>query len=239
MENPTPPPFPPPPPSPFQAPVRKKGLHPAAWAGIGCGGLVIVAVVLAVIGGGKLVKDAMAKLKEHPAKDAAEAVLREYPDLDKSGTNPEAGTVMLSSKANDEVVTTTYDDIAHGRTLMKDASGVEVKVFQGDLAKLPAWVPRYPGATGETSLLHKDEPVRIHGIIVADTTDSLSAVETFLSGEAGKLFSMSASSRSSMDMNGARSLKLGYSGGKKKLEFHVYGAKGAPLTVVTVYGEEK
>ena len=237
MENPTPPSFPPPP--PFQAPVKKKGLHPAAWAGIGCGGLVLVAVVVVVIGAGKLFKGAMAKLKEHPAKEAAESVLREYPDLDKSGVDPEAGTVVLSSKANDETVATTYQEIAQGKVLMKDAAGAMVPVFQGDLAKLPAWVPRYPGATGETSLAHKDEPDRIHGIIVAETTDDLAAVETFFSGAAGKLFSISSSSRSSMDMNGARSLNLSYGGGKRKLEFHAFGAKGAPLTVVTVYGEEK
>jgi hypothetical protein len=235
MENPSPPPFPPPsPPS-----VQRKGLPPLAWAGIGCGGIVILSVVIFALGAAKLIKGTMAKLKEHPAKEAAEAVLQEYPDLDKSGTNPEAGTVALSSKANDETVATSYDDIAHGRTLMKDAAGAMVPVFQGDSAKLPAWVPRYPGATGETSLLHKDEPGRIHGIIVADTTDDVAAVEKFFDAEAGKLFSISSSSRSSSDLNGARKLDLSYAGGKRKLRFHVYGGKGAPLTVVTIYGEEK
>lgn len=236
MNDTSPPPFPQPPP-------QRKGLHPLAWAGIGCGGLTIIGIVLFVIGAmkaGKSIAEGIAKaFNEHPAKETVERVFKDYPAYEKTAENPEAGTFTLRVRAGGEEVPATYDDWLHGKVMIKDASGATVPAVQGDLTKVPTWVPRYPGATGEVSLLHQDSPTRIHGILVADTTDTKEAIAAHFDAEASKLFSVVSSSKGSSDINGKRSVDLSFSGGKKKFEIQAYGMPGAPMTVVTIYTEEK
>jgi hypothetical protein len=234
MESMSPPPFPP--------PVKKKGLSPLAWTGIGCGGLTILGVMLAAMGAMKLVdfaKEGLKSLNDHPAKAAATEILNAFPNVEKSNEKKESGTLRLHLNSGGDPVDTSYDDIVHGRVEIPDTSGTPVRIFQGDLAKVPSWVPRYPGATGETSVLHKDLPDRIHGMIVADSTDNSDAIDQFYEKEADKLFSIRSTARGSADINGNRTLYASYASGKRKLEIRAYGPKGAPMTILTIYTEEK
>jgi len=226
----------PPPIHPFP---EKKGLPPLAWAGIGCAGILAIGVILMSLLVTRCGMSIAKSLKEHPAREAAAAVAGEYPELEIASENTETGAVTLRLKSSGSEAVTTYDDIAHGRVSFLDSSGNPASVFKGDLPKLPAWVPRYPSASGESSLLHQDLPARVHGITIADTTDALGDVEQFFETEASKLSSSMASSRSSSDINGARKLRLGFEGGKKTLEILAYGTSGSPLTIVTIYTEEK
>jgi hypothetical protein len=151
-----------------------------------------------------------------------------------------AGTFTLRVKSSGkEVPGTTYADWLHGKVMIEDATGASVPALQGDLSKIPAWVPRYPGATGEVSLLQQDSPTRIHGIFVADTTDSKEAISSFFHSESEKIPGLTISGNSNADLNGKRSLKMSFSGGKYRLEIHAYGMPGGPMTVVTIYTEEK
>jgi hypothetical protein len=237
MANDIPPPFPPP------VQPQKKGLPPLAWAGIGCGGLAIIAGVLCVIGlikAGKSIAESVSKaVNEHPAKEAVATVFKDSPSFEKTAENPDVGTFTLRVKAGGEEVPTTYDDWLHGKVMIKDASGAAVPALQGDLSKIPAWVPRYPGATGEVSLLHQESPTQIHGILVADTTDSKEAIEVFFEAQSKKLFGFTSSSKSFSEINGKRRVDLSFSGGKQKFEIQAYGMPGAPMTMVTIYTEEK
>ena len=228
-----------PPPPPFPLKPAKKGLPPLAWFGIGCGGLVLIAVALFAFFAAKIGMNVAKHLKDHPGKEAAEAVVAEYPDFEKVTENAERGEITLRAKPSGRQITTTYDDVAHGRVTIDDPAGNPVPLFHGDLTKVPAWVPRYPGATGEASLLHRDLPDRIHGIIVADSTDTIDAAERYFEAEAAKLFPISSTSRSSSDLNGMKQLRLSYSSGKRRLEVNAYAVPGSPLTVQTIYAEEK
>jgi hypothetical protein len=230
MESMSPPPFPPP------VQPQKKGLPPLAWAGIGCGGIALLVLVGIAIAAMKLGKSVMKSLNEHPAKEAVEAVLKEYPAIKRENENSETGTITLRGF---EAIPTDYDQLLHGKVRFSDPMGTTVPAFSGRIDDVPAWVPRYPGATGEISLLHQETPTRIHGILVADTTDRKEAISSFFEAEAGKLSGVSASGSSNTDFNGRRSLNMSFSGGKYRLEIHAYGMPGGPMTVVTVYTEEK
>lgn len=226
-------------PPPFPGNAPKKGLPPLAWFGIGCGGLIAVAVVIFGFLAVKIGTNVAKHLKEHPGNEAAEAVVAEYPDFEKIAENAERGEMTLRMKPSSRLITATYDDVTHGRVTIDDPAGNPVLLFQGDLAKVPAWVPRYPGATGETSVLHRDLPAQVHGIIVADSTDTIAAVEKYFDAEAAKLFTITSSSHSSSDLNGMRRLRWSHSGGKRKLEINAYSLPGSPLTIQTIYTEEK
>lgn len=178
------------------------------------------------------------KFGEHPGKAAAEAVITANPDLEKTTENAEAGEVTLRLKSSGESIFTKYDDLVFGLTMAKDAAGNPVPLFKGDLTKVPAWVPRYPAASGETSILHQDLPDRITGILAATTTDSTDDVSKFFEAEASKL-SLNSKMQGSADFNGAKSIHLRYSGGKRELIVHGYGFPGSPLTIQTIYRETK
>lgn len=236
MANSPPPPYPPPP----GLQQQKKGLPPLAWAGIGCGGIALLVLVGIALAAMKIGKSVMKSFNEHPAKEAVEAVFKDYPDLQKTFENPEAGDFTLRIKSSSkEFPGASYDAWVHGKVMIEDASGAPVPALQGDLSKVPAWVPRYPGATGEVSLLHQESPTRIHGILVADTNDTKEAISSFFEAESGKLSGVTASGSSNTDFNGRRALNMSFSGGKYRLEIHAYGMPGGPMTVVTIYTEEK
>lgn len=226
-------------PPPYPGPAPKKGLPPLAWVGIGCGGLILVVLVIAGIVGLTVGKSVMKKFKEHPALPMAEEVLAASPGITRLAEDREGGSITLSSDSTGEQVKTHYDEIIHGKVTLPDASGTPVPLFQGDLTKVPAWVPRYPKATGTISLAHQDLSTRVHGIFVEETTDSVSDVETFSDAEAAKLFSFSSTSRSTSTINGLRKLRLSYASGKRKFEILAHGKSGSPTTVMTVYTEEK
>jgi hypothetical protein len=226
-------------PPPYPAAPPKKGLPPLAWAGIGCGGLILIALVAVAIFAVSVGKSVMKNFKEHPALPMVEAVLAAHPELDKPAYDEINGTITLVAKDTGKEVKTRFEDIVHGKVMIEDASGTPVPLFRGDLTKVPAWVPRYPASTGVASLVHQDLPDKIHGILVMETTDSIADVEKFFETEAGKLFTSSATSRSSVEINGVQRSKLSYAGGKKRIEILAYGKSGSLLTIMTLYTEEK
>ena len=226
-------------PPPFPVAPPKKGLPPFAWVGIGCGGVIVLILLIAGIVGLTVGKSVLSKFKQHPALPMVEEVLQTHPEIGRLAENQEAGTVILAPNGSPDQVKTTYDEIVRGKVVMPDPSGTPVPLFQGDLTKVPAWVPRYPGASGITSLVHEDLPDKIHGIMVMEIADTMDDVEKFADTEAAKLFSSSSTSRSNYDLNGTRRARFSYAGGKKELTFLAYGKSGSPLTVMVVYTERK
>jgi hypothetical protein len=176
-------------------------------------------------------------LDEHPAKTAAEAVIATDSDLFKTSENPKAGEITLRKQSSGEPISTTYEDLVFGRTTVSDGPGNSAPLFRGDLTKVPAWVPRYPGVSGETSVVHLDLPDRT-GILAATTTDTAEDVEKFFEAEASKL-SLSNSLSTRTDFNGNKSIRLHYEGGKRELIVNTYNKSGSPVTVQTIYTEKK
>lgn len=226
-------------PPPYPAMPPKKGLPPAAWVGIGCGSMILIIVLISGITALTVGRSAMKKFKDHPALPMVDAVLSAHPEVARLAEDKQAGSVTLAPPAKAAEVKASYEEIVHGKVTAPDRTGIRVPLFQGDLTKVPAWVPRYPAATGVVSLAHQDLPDKIHGILVMETTDSAADVEKFFNTEAGKLFSASATSSNSFDFNGVRRAKFSYAGGKRKIEILAYGKSGSPLTVMTIYTEEK
>lgn len=111
-----------PPVTPAALPV-KKGLPPLAWVGIGCGGLLLIGIIV-VIGLGLLGANKMKEMgvdfQKNPERAAAEMVVSMRPDLEKISTNEEAGTITVRNKDGKEM-TLTYKEISEGKDLNPDA----------------------------------------------------------------------------------------------------------------------
>ena len=155
-----------------QPAVAKQGMSPWAWVAIGCGVVVLVGVLIAVAAGLFLFKkgsEIAADFKDNPALAAARLVVKANPDLEEVEVDEKAGTITVRHRSSGEVVTVSFEDLKEGRlkfstdkgevTIESDEGSGALKVEGGtqeesfrlragaaDIAELPEWVPRYPGA---------------------------------------------------------------------------------------------
>jgi len=176
----------------------KKGLHPLAWVGIGCGVLLVLGLV-AVVGGGlfvaKKVSDAVEEADGNPVKFIAEKIVQANPDIDLVSSDDDAGTMTVRNKKTGEEVTLNWADIKEGKfsvttdegTTSFSASGdgsgkgsVTISTPDGETrlgaaagaASLPDWVPHYPGSNPE-SVYSSNANGKIAGSVGFKTADSL------------------------------------------------------------------
>lgn len=217
--------------------AEKKGLPVIAWVGIGCGGLILLAII-GMIAVGAMTYRLAKKVIDNPAKASAEFALKANKDLEKVSENDQSGEVTFRVKSTGEVMTLKYDDLVKGRFTVKDKEGKITQLGMGDVSKVPAWVPRYPGAADEASVMQSEDASQITGIMTFTNKDSATALENFFRNEAEKL-SLTSSSRSSMDIQGTQTLSLQYSGDKRELTVTAYNKSGDPVNVQVVYTEKK
>ncbi len=106
------------PPAASPAPVVvKKGLPPLAWVGIGCGGLILIGIILMLVAGvfiSKKAKELGVDFSKNPEKAAAELIVSMTPDLEKVSSDDVAGTITIRMKDGIEK-TLTYKDIQEGK----------------------------------------------------------------------------------------------------------------------------
>jgi hypothetical protein len=162
-----------------QAP-QKKGLHPLAWVGIGCGVMIVVVVAALVVGGyfvAQKAKSFAQDLEDNPGLTAARFIVKASPELEEVSVDEAAGTMTIRNTKTGELITVNFEDIEAGRFSwstgdeevtvdVSDAESGTVKVESSDgegfklttgaavSGDLPAWVPVYPGTepTGRGSM---------------------------------------------------------------------------------------
>jgi len=150
---------------------ERKGLHPLAWVGIGCGVILVIVVIAMLIGGfflARTVKNVAEDFEDNPGLATARLVVKASPELEEVETDEDAGTMTIRNKKTGELITVNFDDIKKGR-FSWTADGEEISVdvseaesgtikiessdgdgFQlttGDAVneEIPDWVPVYPG----------------------------------------------------------------------------------------------
>ncbi len=127
-----------PPPVPGSTPANQ-GMSPWAWVAIGCGGIVIVGIVMvmalgffAVKKGKEIVEEAtgtdsfsefVEDMKDNPAKALAETAIRTNPEFELVNTDDDAGTITFTNTKTGEEATLNFEDIAEGRFSMSTSEG--------------------------------------------------------------------------------------------------------------------
>ena len=153
-----------------QTPERK-GLHPLAWVGIGCGVLLVIVVAVTLVGGfflARTVKNVAEDFENNPGLAAAKIIVKASPELEEVDVDEDAGTMTIRNTKTGELITVNFDDIKEGRFSwtadgeeitvdISDADSGTVKVESSDgdgfalttgaavTDEIPDWVPIYPG----------------------------------------------------------------------------------------------
>lgn len=217
-------------------PPVKKGMPAIAWVGIGCGSLLLIAIIV----GGFLIKMGVDKVKEftdNPEKVAAEMMVSANPDMEMVSQNQEAGEMTIRMKDGKEM-TLSYGDLAEGNFSVTDAEGNTTRVGSADLSQVPAWVPIAPGLSDGVSMFHSEGGGQISGQFSGKSDQSLEQLQTFFESEVSSL-GLTTSSSNSMNMNGTAVLTLNFSGNGKSLTFAITEKPGSMTLVNTNYSDKK
>lgn len=181
----------------------KKGMGPLAWIAIGCGGLLIIGLVIFGVGAvwvGHKVKGAAEEFQKNPAMATARLTVKMNPDLELVKEDDKAGTLTVRDKKTGKVATFNLKEIKEGKfsftnekgettTVSGNAqSGVSVtgpsgksKFSMGSAAamkEVPDWVPVYANGKA-TSLFSSSSEGKVSGAFAVETSDSVDTVADY------------------------------------------------------------
>jgi hypothetical protein len=228
-----------PPVAPDAPAATKKGIPVLGWVGLGCGTMIVIAIVAMSLLAGWCKRSVgnLADFKDHPEKASAEMMVKMNPDLQKVAQDDAKGEMTIRTKDGQEM-TLSYKDVAGGKFMIRDAKGNSAQIGQADLSNVPAWVPRAPNIKTTTGSFQNKEEGKISGLYNATSTASAGALEEFFKTQADKL-KLTESSRTSMNVDGVENRILAYEGDGRTLNIVINGKPGEDVQINVAYEEEK
>ena len=148
-----------------QPPAKKSKVLVYVLAG--CGGLIVITLV-GVLAFVLFIRQKVGDVSGNPALAAARVVAALNPNVEVVSTDERAGKITLRDKQTGKTVTFDASDVQKGHISFEGDSGERVEIQgqgeggsgsvtvkgpdgsmqfgEGSLAKVPDWVPKYPGA---------------------------------------------------------------------------------------------
>lgn len=226
------PPMPPPPP-----PAVRKGIPALGWIGIGCGTLVVIAVIASAVLIGWCQRT-LGDFTGNPEKAAAEMIVRFHPDLTLVGSDDAKGEMTVRTSSGEEV-TVSYKEISEGRFSVRDAEGNLHRFGQMDLSSLPAWVPRPEEMEAAQSFFQTEDNQRLAGAYQSRSKGDLSLDEAeALFTRAAEAEGFASPDRSSTEANGLPMRTLVFRNDSRDLTI-VLSGEGGPVNAQISYSEKK
>jgi hypothetical protein len=253
-----------PPPPPAGATPKKKGLSPLAWVGIGCGGLLLLAIIAFVVAGAIGLSWLGGKAKEfedNPAMASAKLMVRMNPELELVEADDEAGTLTIRNKETGEVMTVGLDEIEEGRIRFESEDGEEItlgmeegeegegaftvrdesgntrmRIGAGGEEDIPSWVPRYEGAEAQGTM-YQQSGGEVSGGFSFETEDSPDEVLDYFA-EAFADAGLEETGRSSSQVGEGRYATINGEGGGRTVGVMVT-SEGETTQVVVSYSEKQ
>jgi hypothetical protein len=159
------------PPPAAAAPPTKTS--PVVWIVVGCFGLLVVAGVIAVMGGYFVARKAT-QFAKNPGLAVSKMIAAANPDVEVVSTDEDTGRITVRDKKTGKTMTMNFSDAQKGRIVFKedgkDAVTVEaggegssavfemkskdgsMKIGGGAPQNMPAWLPMYPGSPPEGAM---------------------------------------------------------------------------------------
>lgn len=159
---------------------QKKGLSGWAWAGIGCGSLLLIAVVAVALLIGfcsRKLNEFSHEMQTNPERKTAELVIGFLPDYEIVSVNDETKQMTIREKKTGKEMTLSYTEIAEGKFAGEDES-VPTADGTADLSKLPSWVT-VPGDAKPLTGMQPIVPGTRGGMITYTTDLSAEEVKEF------------------------------------------------------------
>lgn len=227
------------PPMPPEPPAEKKGIPALGWVGIGCGTLVIIAVVIIslLIGWCKRAVVDLADFGKNPEKAAAELMVRMNPDLKKISENDLTGEMTVRTKDGKDI-TLSYKELSEGKFSFKDSEGNSAQFGQATLDDVPSWVPRVPGLKTVQTSMRNQKGGKVSGLYSVTSNETAEALEAFFKAEAEKL-KFTSSSFSNYNANGVENRNLSFGGGGRHLDIVITVKPGGDAQVNVGFEEGK
>jgi hypothetical protein len=187
----------PPPAGPAGAPPSRR-TSPLVWVLVVIAGLIVMGGAIA-LGTGVFIAHKVRQavdpdlMKRNPGYALAKVFLRAHPDLVEVSHDDDAGSITVRDRRTGKETTLDFDDIQHGRfriTAEDDNGGTGTVEFGGGTARLPAWVPQYPGSNSRTTFSASgsdSEGSKEGGTFAFNTADSPNKVFSFYKDKAQDL----------------------------------------------------
>jgi len=191
-------------------PVAKKK-SPWLFIGLGCLGLVLVAIVGTVVlvgWGANKVAQVAKDAGMNPEQFAAELIVKANPDLELVRSVPNEKTITIRQKSTGEEITLSFADIAAGKFSIKQkgkeisidsqsqAGGGVITVTEDDkttqittstaATKLPAWLPSTPSLRFAEGGYQITENGVASGLATATSSESVATLHAFYKAELEK-----------------------------------------------------
>lgn len=227
-----------PPPTP-SLPQPKKGIPVLGWVGIGCGTILVIAIIAVslLVGWCKRTVGDLSEFQKNPEKAAAEMMVRMNPDVKKISQDDTKGEMTIRTKDGKEI-TMRYKDIAEGKFMVTDAEGNIAELGGTDLSQVPSWVPRVPDVKTAVSTFKNEQGQKTAGLYTATTTKSPDELNEYFTAEAEKL-GLTSSKISETGVNGVESQALNFQGRGKALNIVITAKPSANTQVSVGYEEDK
>lgn len=213
-------------------PAEKKGIPVVGWVGIGCGSIVLIAVMVISLLIGWCAKK-VGDLGRNPEKTAAELMVKMNPDVEKVSNNDVTGEMTIRTKDGREAIV-RYKDLAHGAFGFTDSA----RFGQSDMSQIPTWVPRVPESKIVHSAFQRSDGGRNSGMYSVTSGGTVDSLDEFFKSEAAKL-GFNSSSQSSFSANGVQTRSASYSGGGRKIEIVITRNPDEDVQVNVGYEERK
>lgn len=236
-------------------PVPPKKTSPILWIVAGLFGLVVLAGIVMVAGGlflAKKVHDAAG----NPALATAKVLAMANPDVEVVSSDDSKGTVTIKDKKTGKVITLNFDQIQQGKiefegdgnkvTMDSSGDGLNIRSSDGSTvqvgaqasAKMPAWLPAYPGAAAQGTFAMQGASES--GAAVSFTTkDSIEKVSKYYQDAFKNAGLTTSANMMTQDGKAAGGMITGESADKKRSAVVNIALGDEDVTVSITYSDKK
>jgi hypothetical protein len=236
-------------------PALPKKTNPLIWILAGVLGLFVLMGIVVIAGGLFLAKKA-SDMAANPGLAAVKLMVAANPDVEMVSSDEGKGTITIREKKTGKVVTVDFDQIKDGRiTFEQDGEkvsiessakgeGVDIKgaggrlTFGGD-AKLPDWLPPYPGATAKATGAQADSATEQSGMVVFTTSDAPQKVLDFYQDALKKAGITDLSNTTTTADGKLAGMLMGQSSDQRRSAQVLFGADDGKTSATITYSSKK
>ncbi len=217
----------------------KKGLSGWAWAGIGCGTIVLIGVIgfALLVGFCKRKFDEFGKdMQTNPERKAAEMIIGIHPDFSVVNANDYNKEMTIRDDKTGKEMTFSYRDIADGKFALTAPDGSQMTMGSFDLASLPSWIELPADAQARSGYQTKSSSGKSSGVVVVTTAMPAKDVQTHFEKSWEQWENFSGSSNS-MTLQAVETINMERKSDDKSITVIIQSSAG--VTTVTVTYSEK